>query len=229
VIRVLVVEDEPVVARAHQAFVERTPGFEVVGVAGTGAEALALLKEQPVDVILLDLGLPDIPGLELCQVIRRAGVPVDVIAVTSARDLEVVRSAVALGIVQYVVKPFTAVMLREKLERYAEYHRSVAGKSGPVAQHEVDAMLTTLRGSQAQIALPKGLTDATLQQVIDVLRSDAAAQSATEVGTRIGVSRVTARRYLEHLVDVGMAERGAQYGGAGRPEHRYRIVDRGSA
>ena len=71
-IQVLVVEDEPVVAEAHRRFVERTDGFAVAGVAGTGAEALEVLKARPVDVILLDLGLPDIPGLELCQAIRRA-------------------------------------------------------------------------------------------------------------------------------------------------------------
>lgn len=225
-IRLLVVEDERVVARAHRTFVERTEGFTVAGVAGTGAEALALLKDQPVDVVLLDLGLPDIHGLELCQTIRRARLPVDVIAVTSARDLEVVRSAVALGIVQYIVKPFTAAMLREKLERYAEYHRSVADRTGPVAQHEVDAMLTTLRGSQHDVALPKGLTETTLQQVIDALRDAAKPASATDIGARIGASRVTARRYLEHLVDIGMAERSARYGGPGRPEHRYGLVGR---
>ncbi|WP_052668684.1 response regulator [Nitriliruptor alkaliphilus] len=221
-IRVLVVEDEPVVARAHRTFVERTEGFTVVGSAGTGAEALAVLKAQEVDVVLLDLGLPDIPGLELCQTIRRAGLPVDVIAVTSARDVEVVRAAVALGIVQYVVKPFTAAMLREKLERYRDYHRSVAERSGPVAQHEVDAMLTTLHRSP-QVALPKGLTETTMQQVIDALRDDESGATATDVGTRIGVSRVTARRYLEHLVQIGMAERTARYGGPGRPEHHYRL------
>jgi response regulator of citrate/malate metabolism len=145
-----------------------------------------------------------------------------VIAVTSARDLEMVRSAVALGIVQYVVKPFTAAMLREKLERYAAYHREVATKAGPLAQHEVDAVMT--RGSQARTVLPKGLTAATLQQVLDALRDDGADLSATELGERVGVSRVTARRYLEHLVDIGMAERGALYGGPGRPENRYRFT-----
>jgi response regulator of citrate/malate metabolism len=226
VIRVLVVEDEPVVAAAHRALVERVDGFTVVGVAGSAAEATAQLEQQPVDMILLDLGLPDVPGLELCQAIRRAGIPVDVIAVTAARDLEVVRSAVSVGVVQYVVKPFSAAMLREKLERYADYHHTLADKAGQLAQHEVDAMLTTLRGSTSPATLPKGLTGTTLQKVIDELRTRDAATSATELGDVIGVSRVTARRYLEHLVEIGMAERSAQYGGPGRPEHRYRLVAR---
>jgi response regulator of citrate/malate metabolism len=227
-IRVLVVEDEPVVAEAHRLFVERTEGFRVAGIANTGAEASSMLKDRPVDLILLDLGLPDVPGLELCQAIRAANLPVDVIAVTSARDLEVVRSAVALGIVQYIVKPFTAAMLREKLEQYAQYHATVKQAEGPLAQHEVDAMLTTLRGTQTNAALPKGLTDTTLQCVLDALREGDAAPSASEVATRIGVSRVTARRYLEHLVDVGMAERSATYGGPGRPQHHYRLASPGA-
>lgn len=225
-IRVLVVEDDPVAARAHRTFVERTDGFEVVAVAETGTDALAVLRDHPVDVILLDFGLPDISGLELCQRLRTARAPVDVIAVTSARDLEVVRSAVALGVVQYVIKPFTSAMLRDKLQRYAEYHRNAAGRSGPLAQHEVDAMLTTLRGGQTNV-LPKGLTDTTLQEVIDVLRETSEPRSASEIGERTGVSRVTARRYLHHLVDVGLAERHAQYGGPGRPEHQYRWTGQG--
>lgn len=224
-IRVLVVEDEPLVAEAHRTFVDRTEGFEVVGVAGSGREALAALKAGPVDVVLLDFYLPDMTGLDICRAIRRAGAKIDVIAVTAARDLDAVRSAVSLGVVQYIVKPFTSQLLREKLERYAEYHRKLKGASGPLAQQEVDAMLSTLRGSTTG-TLPKGLSEATLQQVVAVLRRAEGGLSAAELGTETGVARVTARRYLEHLADVGLAERTLTYGGPGRPEQRYRWTRR---
>lgn len=226
-IRVLVVEDEPLVAEAHRVFVERVSGFEVVGVVGSGRQALAVLEKTPVDLILLDFYLPDTTGLAVCRALRRAGIGVDVIAVTSARDLDVVRTAVSLGVVQYLVKPFTSALLRDKLERYAAYHRKASVTSGPLEQHELDKMLTTLRGSSTQ-ALPKGLSEPTLQQVIDTLRGADADLSAAEIGTQVGVARVTARRYLEYLFESGLAARELSYGGPGRPEQRYRWI-RGGA
>jgi response regulator of citrate/malate metabolism len=155
---------------------------------------------------------------------QRAWLPIDVIAVTSARDLDVVRSAVALGIVQYVVKPFTAAMLREKLERYADYHRRMSGAAGPVAQHEVDDIIARLRGSSLQ-TLPKKISEETLHRVIVALRETGDSVSAAELGEHIGLARVTARRYLEYLADIDLVERAATYGGPGRPEHRYRWAE----
>jgi len=123
--------------------------------------------------------------------------------VTSTRDLDVVRTAVSLGVVQYLVKPFTSALLREKLERYAAYHGTASIASRPLEQHEVDKLLTTLRGSTTQ--LPKGFSEATLQEVIDTLRTTSADHSAAQVGEQVGVARVTARRYLEYLVELSLA------------------------
>ena len=126
-ISVLVVEDDPVVAEAHRSYVQRTPGFAVAGVVHDGRAALRFLRERPVDVVLLDFNLPDLHGLQVCRAIRAAGSAVDVIAVTSARDLSTVRSAVSQGIVQYLLKPFTFRSLRDKLERYQDYRQQVQG------------------------------------------------------------------------------------------------------
>lgn len=120
-IRVLVVEDDPVAADAHVMYVGRVPGFVAVGKAHTGAEARRLLDRTPVDLLLLDLHLPDAHGLQLARSLRAAGYHADVIAVTSARDLTVVREGVSLGVVQYVLKPFTFATLRDRLVRYAEF------------------------------------------------------------------------------------------------------------
>ena len=87
----------------------------------TGGAALQVLADQPVDLVLLDVGLPDMSGLEVLRTLRTRGTPADVIVVTSVRDLEVVRSAVSSGAVQYLLKPFTFAGLRDKLERYADY------------------------------------------------------------------------------------------------------------
>jgi response regulator of citrate/malate metabolism len=222
-VRVLVVEDEEVAARAHAAYTERVPGFEVAGVARSAAEAFRHLAADPaVDLILLDMHLPDGHGLGLLQRLRSAGHLCDVIAVTSARDVEVVRAAVAQGVVLYLLKPFTFPMFRTKLEQYAAYRGQLSSSAGEVAQDEVDEMLGALRARGATAALPKGMSPESLRQVVAVLRRADRGLSATEVGAEIGASRVTARRYLEHLADAGSVERAPRYGGSGRPEVEYR-------
>lgn len=219
-IRTLVVEDEVMLAEAHRAYVERVAGFEVAGVAHSGADALRILGDTEVDLVLLDFYLPDMGGLEVCRAIRAAGHHADVIAVTSARDTETVRAAVSQGVVQYLLKPFAFATLRDKLERYADYRRQLAQPGDAGDQVEVDRMLAVLRGS-SEPALPKGMSSTTLNGVVERLRQATAPVSATEVAEALGVSRVTARRYLEHLVGQGLAGRTARYGHAGRPESLY--------
>jgi response regulator of citrate/malate metabolism len=224
-IGVLVVEDDPVVAAAHRSYVQRVPGFAVTAVALDGASALRALTSSGVDLVLLDLHLPDQHGLDVLRAMRAAGHTADVVAVTSARDLDVVRAAVSQGVVQYLLKPFTFAGLRDKLERYADYRSQLAGDvvSG---QHEVDRVLGTLRGNDSS-ALPKGMSRESLDAVVTVLRAGEA-RSAAEVAADLGASRVTARRYLEHLAETGLATRRSRYGGTGRPEVEYRWTAQGA-
>lgn len=219
-IEVLVVEDDRLAAEAHRRYVERVPGFAVAGVVHSGGEALRALERGRVDLILLDFYLPDCHGIEVCRRLRAVGHPADVIAVTSARDLAMVRSAVSAGVVQYLLKPFTFATLRAKLERYARFH-STLGRSGEAAdQDEVDRALATLR-SPDRSRLPKGVSAPTLEAVKEVLLRTEDGVTAEAAARAAGVSRVTARRYLEYLVDRGYAERAPRYGQVGRPELRY--------
>jgi response regulator of citrate/malate metabolism len=216
-IRVLVVEDDPVAADAHQLYVSRVPGFEVAAVAHSRAEAVRALERTEVDLLLLDLYLPDGHGLQLLRSLRAAGHGADVIAVTSARDLAVVREGVSLGVVQYVLKPFTYPTLRDRLVRYAEFRAAAGEASG---QEEVDRALGALRVAHPA-SLPKGLSGPTLAAVTRALRESPEGLTAAAAGQELGISRITARRYLEHLMTVGRAERRPSYGQVGRPELRY--------
>ncbi|MDT9592565.1 response regulator [Nocardioides zeae] len=222
-VRVLVVEDEATAAQAHAEYVERMSGFEVVAVARSTAEAVRALSRHPVDLVLLDMHLPDGHGLGLVRGMRAAGHTADVIAVTSARDVAIVRQAVAHGVVLYLIKPFTFAGFRSKLEQYAAYRASLAG-ADDMAQEEVDGLLGSLRAPSAA-PLPKGMSAETLRDVTIAVRDAAgggAGLSATEVAEVVGASRVTVRRYLEHLADAGRLERAPRYGGTGRPEVEYR-------
>jgi response regulator of citrate/malate metabolism len=221
-VRVLVVEDEQLAAEAHAAYTNRVDGFEVAAVARSAGEAMRQLAADPaIDLVLLDMHLPDGHGLGLLQRLRAAGHLCDVIAVTSARDADVVRHAVAQGVVLYLLKPFSFATFRTKLEQYAAYRDQLAEASTDVVQADVDKLMGTLRSRASSTQLPKGMSPESLQQVTDALRTADRALSATEVAEVIGASRVTARRYLEHLADEGLVERAQRYGGSGRPEVEY--------
>jgi response regulator of citrate/malate metabolism len=220
-VRVLVVEDEELAAEAHASYTRRVEGFEVAAVVRSAGEAMRHLAGDPrVDLILLDMHLPDGHGLGLLQRIRAEGHLCDVIAVTSARDADVVRRSVAQGVVLYLLKPFSFATFRTKLEQYAAYREQLAGTAQGVVQDDVDQLFGTLRTS-GQADLPKGMSAESLRQVTTVLRESGDALSASEVAVAMGASRVTARRYLEHLADQGLVERSQRYGGGGRPEVAY--------
>jgi response regulator of citrate/malate metabolism len=221
-VRVLVVEDEQLAAEAHATYTNRVDGFEVAAVARSAGEAMRLLAADPtIDLVLLDMHLPDGHGLGLLQRLRAAGHLCDVIAVTSARDAEVVRHAVAQGVVLYLLKPFSFATFRTKLEQYADYRARLADAAADVVQDDVDQLFGTLRTRGAAAPLPKGMSTESLRQVTDALRTADSGLSASEAADAIGASRVTARRYLEHLADEGLVERAPRYGGSGRPEVEY--------
>jgi response regulator of citrate/malate metabolism len=222
VISVLIVDDDRVAADAHQLYVTRIDGFAVAGVVHSAGEARRALGRLDVDLLLLDQYLPDELGLDLCRSLRAEGRLVDVIMVTSARDLALVRAAVSNGVVQYLLKPFTFAMLRDKLTRYARFRRGV-DRAAQADQTDVDHLFATLRGSDGA-RLPKGMSAPTLDAVAAALRGAAAGLSASAAGDVLGMSRVTARRYLEYLADHGSAVRQPVYGQVGRPELRYQWV-----
>jgi response regulator of citrate/malate metabolism len=223
VIRVLVVDDDFMVAKVHRGFVDRVPGFTTIGAAHTGADALAMAAADRPDLVLLDIYLPDISGLEVLRRLREqhdGGGP-DVLAVTAARDVGTVRSALHGGVVHYVLKPFTFDVLRDRLERYADAYGRLA-KAHDVRQSDVDDLFVALRTTAK--ALPKGLTEDTSALIAAAMRSYDGDLSAGECAERIGLSRVSTRRYLEHFVDIGKAEVRLRYGSAGRPQRRYRWI-----
>ena len=174
-----------------------------------------------IDLVLLDMNLPDMPGLVVAGRVRALGIPADIIAVTAVRELGMVRNALSLGVVQYLIKPFTFSALRDKLEHYLQFRQSLPRGAMQTSQAEVDRALAALRTPSAP-SMPKGLSSDTLERVTALLRAEDHAFSAAEVSSTLAISRVTARRYLEHLADSGLVYRTPRHGTPGRPELEYR-------
>ncbi|MEZ0348129.1 MAG: response regulator [Thermus sp.] len=204
--RALIVEDDRRVAALHRAFLE-TEGLRVVGVAGSLEGALALLPLGP-DLVLLDLYLPDGHGLDLLPALVGAYT----VVITAAKDVPTVERALLGGAMDYLVKPFGRTRLREALARFRAF-QSLKAK-GEVSQEDVDRLLGRRRA-------PKGLDPYTLDRVLTLL--EGGPLTAEAVAEALGLSRVTAWRYLEALCREGRVRAEPLYGGVGRPSRVYRL------
>lgn len=221
-IRTLVVDDDFMAASIHREFTERVAGFEVVGEATTGADALRMVGELKPHLVLLDVYLPDLSGIEVLRRFRAtARTHPDVIAITSAKDVHVLREAMHLGVVHYIVKPFTFTTLRERLETYARLKMQLDHLQ-QADQPEVDRLYRLLRTRNVHEALPKGISAPTLTHVVDILRQAEEGLSSAELAIRANLSQGIARRYLRFLADSGTVNLTLRYAPAGRPEHIYR-------
>jgi two-component system response regulator DctR len=214
--RVLIIEDDPVVASVHCRLVARVPGLQPIGIADTGERALnAVLRMSP-DLILLDLGLPGMDGMSLLKTLRMRGCRGEVIVITADRTAGVVRGTAHFGTLDYLVKPFTPERLRQALTAFL--HRMTALREPALEQEGVDRVW---RASGARRWLPKGLSQCTLADVRDVLAESPTGISAEEMAASVGMARVTVRRYLEYLVATGDAVADADIAGPGRPRKLY--------
>jgi response regulator of citrate/malate metabolism len=217
-LRVLIVDDDEVVALLHEAFVAALDGFVVCGVAGTGPEAVAAIRSTAPDIVLLDMHLPGFSGLEVLRIARAdAGRRFEVVAVTAARDVDTVREARRAGVRHYLAKPFSSDDLRRRLADLRD--ESAGARTSTLAQSQIDDVMASRTWNGA---LPKGLSAETLEAIRAAL-GELPGASAGEIGDHTGLSRVSARRYLEHLVNGGAATRSLDYASAGRPTTRYRL------
>jgi response regulator of citrate/malate metabolism len=217
-IGVLVVDDDFMVARIHAGFVGRVNGFRVAGVAHTGHGALRAAGQVHPDLVLLDIHLPDLSGIEVLRQLHERHPDLDIMVITAAREADTVRQALHGGVVHYLMKPFTFEDLRSRLEHYATAHRSLAG-AGTTDQSQVDRIFGA--AGTPQQAVPKGVSPETAEAVERVLRAAHEPISAAQCADVVGVSRVSARRYLEHFLKQGKVTVSLRYGAAGRPERRY--------
>ncbi|MDT5361105.1 MAG: hypothetical protein QOC69_2867 [Mycobacterium sp.] len=216
---VLVVDDDFMVADIHRRFVDGVDGFRAAGVARTGTEALEQAASARFDLILLDVYLPDMTGLEVLQRLRSRGDRVGVIMITAARELDTVSGALDGGAADYLIKPFEFDQFKAKLEAFAARDDALRSAAG-VDQSLIDSLFGGAAPARGGDTLPKGLGAETGGLVLDAVRSSGEV-SAAECAELVGISRVSARRYLEHYLSAGALQLRLQYG-AGRPERRYR-------
>lgn len=222
-INVGIVEDDFRIASIHQQFLESIEGITVVGQALRAKDAWQMLEEYQVDLLLVDIYMPDQLGIDLVRELKVQYPALDFIIITAATDRELVAGSVAAGAFHYLVKPVELGKLKEVIGRYRQ-RRAFLQEDRQVEQHEIDALFMqgdVAKETVAESDLPKGIHPLTLQKVMDIVGSLTEGTTAEEMGELLGASRTTARRYLEYLISEGKMRAELEYGIVGRPERKY--------
>lgn len=222
---VLLIEDDPMVQEVNKQFIERVPAFTVVDTAHNGLEGLEKIRKLKPDLVILDIFMPNLNGLDTLYQIRKEQLDVDVIIISAANDQKTIRKMIQNGAFDYLIKPFKYERLKHTLEQYYAFRMEVEPEHS-ISQIQLDRILFQNQSSSKQVLkddVPKGLNKSTLEQVTKFVKTQPGALSAEDVADGIGIARVTARRYLEYLHDEEILQLDVQYGNVGRPVNRYRL------
>lgn len=220
-INIFIVEDDPMVLDVNKTFLEKLPSFQVIGQAETGEKALEYMSDNHADLVLLDIYLPDMSGVDLLYEIRKASIQTDVIAITAARDAKTVHQLFRLGTIDYLVKPFRFDRFEAALENYRKMWIKLQNGNA-LSQADIDAWSEQKKAFRSQ-SLPKGLSDTTLKQIFLGLSKQLRPVTSEELAKSLGLARVTVRRYLDYLETEGRIKVEMEYGSIGRPTHYYSI------
>lgn len=220
-IKVLIVEDDPMVAHINKKYTEAVNGFTVIEVAKNGKVALDFLERETIDLIILDLYLPLISGLETLDALRREGREVDVIVITAADDSKTVARVLRNGVIAYIEKPFLFERYKCILESYRDFFHKTHQQQH-LHQEDIDR-LSFFHKVSINEEIPKNLSSLTLNTLVRYLTNQNQSLSAREVAFSINISRGTARRYLEYLVEQGLASKVMDYKPLGRPVHLFKM------
>ena len=226
-LKVLIAESDPLLQKLYSDVIINDSSFTLLKCVSNGEELFDAMKCVDVDLVLLDLFLKDFDAMADLDELRKSYSRTDYIVVSSGEHPELVRKALCIGVFEFLVKPFSFDRLRAALKNYQIYHHSLTGRTRPWQQEDLDALLAMKSHDpswSANRSIPKGLQLKCLNDVETFLKEHDATFSAQEVGESLGLSRSTARRYLEFLT---MSERVVveyAYRRVGRPEKRYRMA-----
>ncbi len=221
---VFIVEDDIRIAEINRKFVEKVEGFSVCGIALNEEEAKEQISILKPDLVILDIYFPDMNGLDLLRWIRSEFRGIEVVMVTAATEVKTLKHALEDGIFDYIVKPVIFQRFKDTLLQFKEHKLLMTQLSADkeINQNMIDSLLKREKVEVEPSFLPKGIDPITLDKILTILMKHKKGFTAEDLGQRTGVSRTTARRYLEYLVSEQKAKADITYGGVGRPERIYK-------
>lgn len=235
--KVLIIEDDPMVAMINEQYATKNPNFVSAGICRNGKDALEFLSKNKVDLVVLDVYMPYMDGVETLKKIREQNIQTEVIMVTAANDTSTLEKTMNLGVVDYLVKPFAMERFQVALEKFAAKASALRGnKGGSLDQSSIDTIISGAAGgsrtadssdssaqsSQARSAYPKGIQKQTLETIKEYFDKNPKWQRGDIVAQKLGLSVVTVRHYLNYLVQVGEVAETIDYETGGRPSMLYK-------
>lgn len=220
--KVLIIEDDPMVSMINEHYIRKNKNFEIAGKCSDGTAALSFLETNAVDLIILDVYMPKMDGFETLRKIRNRQITVDVIMVTAANDRDSLEEALHLGIVDFLVKPFTFDRFQIALEKYIAQTNALKNLD-TLNQKSIDHIIDHSRKKREEL-FPKGIQEKTMELILDYLRTHSDSWfTGDEIAQKIGLTGVTVRRYLNYLAESGKVTGEMNYETGGRPCMRYKI------
>ena len=219
-IRTIIVEDDPMVADLAAGYLERIDGFSLDHTARSAEDALDLLRACHVDLVLLDVFMPGMDGMELLRIIKSQFFHTDVIMITAAQSSEDILKALRLGVADYIVKPFTFERFRESMLQFQEKRRLLMSPEVAITQDILDRRIF-IKKSERGAGRPKGIDAQTLETVVSVLKEQPGLFSLKDIERLAGISRISLKKYFDYLAETGRLGSSKGYGGQGRPVTLY--------
>lgn len=221
--KVLIVEDDPMVAMINEQYVCKNADFCVTASCRNGEEALVFLSSNKVDLILLDVFMPMMDGIETLKKIREMKVDAEVIMVTAANDTPTIENTMHLGVLDYLIKPFTYERFVVSLEKFISKITMLKGNQ-VLDQQCIDTIISNMTAAKVEEkSYPKGIQKKTLAHVLEYFKKCSTWQTADMVAADLGVSIVTVRNYMNYLVKEGTIIQDINYETGGRPSMLYRL------
>ncbi|MDK9858068.1 response regulator [Staphylococcus equorum] len=223
-LNILIVEDDPMVAQINQQFIKKIDDQTSVDIASNVKEAIKHIENKEIDLLLLDIYMPEENGLTFLKYVREQGYKIDAILITAATDIEEIQTAFRYGAVDYLIKPFDFERFQQSLLRYKK-GLTFFNKTSSINQTDIDAEFLNKEvvDRDSELKLPKGVTEATLQVIIDKMKSFEENEFSTDdISKRVNISRVSVRKYLKFLTDIEVLEESLNYG-IGRHINFYKV------
>ena len=221
--KVLIVEDDPMVAMINEQYIKRNKNFELVGKCSNGSSALDFLDNNDVDLLILDVYMPKMDGFETLRRVRNKKITVDAIMVTAANDRASLEEALHLGIVDYLVKPFTFDRFQMALEKYISQNNALRDFE-TLNQKNIDHIIDNTRKKSDDL-FPKGIQEKTVDLIMEYLKANEGKWfTGDDIAEKVGLTGVTVRRYMNYLAESGRVTGEMNYETGGRPCMKYRII-----
>ncbi len=227
-IKTMIVEDDPMVRQINSKFLNKIEGFSLEKAVTNLSEAKEFLMNNTVDLILLDVFLPNENGIDLLKWLRKNEISSDVILITADKSIDRIKDAFRYGVVDYLIKPFTFDRFKESLDIFRERLNSFKNNK-TIEQSELDKLILNNKNKESideelKLNLEKGLNKYTYNSIMNELNNINEEYFTTEeLSEKLGIAKVTVRKYLDYMSKHGQLEKIIEYGKIGRPLYKYKL------